>query len=146
MPWGRKRSGIIAPRILNLDPWWMWAASFTLCLPYPRGKSPLYTLDGGLGGHPKCQAVMLNYSNIYPAQETWYLSRYSGYATGWTIGALGFDSRRGLEIFLFTTASRTALGPTQLPIRWVPGALSLGVKRQGREADHSPQSSAEVKE
>jgi len=26
----------------------------------------------------------------------------------------------------------------------VPGALSLGVKRQGREADHSPQSSAEV--
>jgi hypothetical protein len=26
-----------------------------------------------------------------------------------------------------------------------PGALSLGVKRPGREADHSPQSSAEVK-
>jgi hypothetical protein len=31
-----------------------------------------------------------------------------------------------------------ALGPTQLPIQWVPGALSLGVKWQGREADHSP--------
>jgi len=29
-------------------------------------------------------------------------------AAGWTIGVLGFDSRRGLEIFLFT-ASRTAL-------------------------------------
>jgi len=28
----------------------------------------------------------------------------------------------------------------------VPGALSLGVKRLGREADHSPPSSAEVKE
>jgi hypothetical protein len=29
---------------------------------------------------------------------------------------------------------------------WVPGALSLGVKRpRGREADHSPPSSAEVK-
>jgi hypothetical protein len=27
----------------------------------------------------------------------------------------------------------------------VPGALSLGVKRPGREADHSPPSSAEVK-
>jgi len=27
--------------------------------------------------------------------------------------------------------------------QWVPGALSLGVKRQGREADHSPPSSAE---
>jgi hypothetical protein len=39
-----------------------------------------------------------------------------------------------------------ALGPTQTPIQWVPGALSLGVKRPGREADHSPPSSAEVKE
>jgi hypothetical protein len=64
---------------------------------------------------------------------------------GWTIGVLGFDSRRGLGIFLFITASRTDLGPTQLPIQWVPGALSLGVKRPGREADHSPLSSAEVK-
>jgi hypothetical protein len=42
----------------------------------------------------------------------------------------------GAGIFLFTTASRTALGPTQPPIQWLPGALSLGVKRPGREADH----------
>jgi hypothetical protein len=67
-------------------------------------------------------------------------------ATGWTIGVLGFDSLWGLGIFLFTTASRTALGPTQLPIQWVPGTLSLGVKCSGREADHSTPSSAEVKE
>jgi hypothetical protein len=53
-------------------------------------------------------------------------------ATGWTFGVLRFDSRRGLGIFLFTTASRPALGPTQPPIQWVPGALSLGVKRSGR--------------
>jgi hypothetical protein len=58
----------------------------------------------------------------------------------------GFDSRRRLEIFLFTTASRTALGPTQPPIQWVQGALSLGVKLAGCEVDHSPPSSAEVKE
>jgi hypothetical protein len=58
---------------------------------------------------------------------------------------LGFDSRQGLGIFLFTTVSRTALGPTQPSIQWVPAALSLGVKRPGREADHSPPSSAEVK-
>jgi hypothetical protein len=44
-----------------------------------------------------------------------------------------------------TTGSRPALGPTQPPIEWVLGAVSLGVKRQGREADHSPPSSAEVK-
>jgi hypothetical protein len=52
----------------------------------------------------------------------------------------------GLGIFLFTSASRPDLGPTQPPIQWVPEALSLGVKRPGREADHSSPSSAEVKE
>jgi hypothetical protein len=69
------------------------------------------------------------------------------WATVWTIGVLEFDSRRGLGIFVFTTASRMALGPTQLRIQWVPGALSLEIKRPGREADHSPTtSSAKVKE
>jgi hypothetical protein len=31
-------------------------------------------------------------------------------------------------------------------IQWVPESLSLGVKRPGREADHSPPFSTEVKE
>jgi hypothetical protein len=43
---------------------------------------------------------------------------------------------RGLAIFLLATASRPALGPIHPPIQWVPGALSLGVKRPRREADH----------
>jgi len=30
--------------------------------------------------------------------------------------------------------SRPALGSTQFPIQWVPGALYLGVKRLGSEA------------
>jgi hypothetical protein len=64
---------------------------------------------------------------------------------GWTIEVLGFYSRRGLGIFLLTTASRTALGPTQLPIQWVTGALSLGVKRLGHEADHSLLSTGKMK-
>jgi hypothetical protein len=34
---------------------------------------------------------------------------------------------------------------SQPPIQWVPGVPSLGVKRQGRESDHLPPSSAEVK-
>jgi hypothetical protein len=66
--------------------------------------------------------------------------------TDWTIGILGFDSRRGLGIFFFTTMSRTALGPTQPPIQWIRGALSLRIKRPGHEADHPPPSSAEIKE
>jgi hypothetical protein len=58
---------------------------------------------------------------------------------------IGFDFQRVLGVFLFTTVSRMALGPTQPPIQWVSGAPSLAVKRPGREADHSPPSSAEVK-
>jgi hypothetical protein len=58
---------------------------------------------------------------------------------------MGFDSRNRQDNFLFSTASRSNLGPTQAPIQWVPGALTPGIKRQGREADHSPLFSTEVK-
>jgi hypothetical protein len=40
---------------------------------------------------------------------------------------------------------RPAPGLTQPPSQWLQGALSLGVKRVKSEADHSPPSSAEVK-
>jgi hypothetical protein len=42
--------------------------------------------------------------------------------------------------FIFNTACRPTVGPTQPPIQWVPG-----VKLPGRESDHSPPTSAEVK-
>jgi hypothetical protein len=57
----------------------------------------------------------------------------------------GFDSRRGQGVFLYFAASRLTLRPIQLPILWVPWALSPGVKRLGRGAVRSPPSSAEVK-
>jgi len=41
--------------------------------------------------------------------------------------------------------SRPALGHTQPLIQRVPGALPWGVKRPGREADHSFPSSAEAR-
>jgi hypothetical protein len=46
--------------------------------------------------------------------------------------------------FLFATASRLALRFTQTPNQWVPGFLPRR-KAPGHEADHSPPSSAEVK-
>jgi len=49
-------------------------------------------------------------------------------------------------MFRFETMFRSGMGPTQRPIQRVPGAPSLGVKWPGRWADHSPPSSAEVKE
>jgi hypothetical protein len=51
-----------------------------------------------------------------------------------------------LSLRYVTNASRRALEPTQRPIQLVPGALSLEIKRPGSEADHSPPSSAEVKQ
>jgi hypothetical protein len=66
-------------------------------------------------------------------------------ALGYGLDDRGFGSRQGLGIFLFTTASRPALGPTEPPIRWVLGALFLGVKRSGCEADFAPPSSVDVK-
>jgi hypothetical protein len=45
----------------------------------------------------------------------------------------------------FLHVVHTGSGSTQPPIQWVPGVLSQRVKRPGREADHSPQASAEVK-
>jgi hypothetical protein len=55
-----------------------------------------------------------------------------------------FHGTRG-KIFVFCTSPRPALGPTQPPVQWVPGALSSRVNLPGREADHSPPTSAEVK-
>jgi hypothetical protein len=51
----------------------------------------------------------------------------------------------GGKIFLIPTVSRSALGPTQPPNQWVLGPLSPGVKWPGHETDHSPPSSAKVK-
>jgi hypothetical protein len=46
-----------------------------------------------------------------------------GIALGYGLDDRGFESRQELGIFLFTTVSGPALGPTQLPILWVTGAL-----------------------
>jgi hypothetical protein len=84
-----------------------------------------------------CEAVGFCSVQLTPKSRDNSVAQW--WATGWTIGVLGFDSRRMLGIILFTIASGTP------PIQWVQGALSLGVKRPEREADHSPSSTAEVK-
>jgi hypothetical protein len=71
--------------------------------------------------------------------------RLSWYSDKLRAGQLWFDSRQGQEIFLYRTVSRKALGPTQPPIQLVPRALSPGVKRPWREADHSPPPTVKVK-
>jgi hypothetical protein len=41
--------------------------------------------------------------------------------------------------------SKSVRGPTQHPIRWVPGVVSSGVKRKGYDTGHSLQPNAEIK-
>jgi hypothetical protein len=68
-----------------------------------------------------------------------------GIATGCGLDGQGSTPGRG-TIFLFSTASSPALGTTtQPPIKWVLWSLYPDVKRMGCEADHSPQSSIEVR-
>lgn len=42
-------------------------------------------------------------------------------------------------------ASRPAVHLTQSPLQWIPGVVPPGVNQSGREADHSPSPSAEVR-
>jgi hypothetical protein len=61
-------------------------------------------------------------------------------------GPPGLKFRHGLcESFLFATAFRPALEPTDPPVQWELGALSPRVKRPEREDDHSPTTCAEIK-
>jgi hypothetical protein len=57
--------------------------------------------------------------NYHAIQMGWDSS--VGIATGYRQDGRGSIRGRG-KIFLFSTASRPALGPTQPPIQWVPPA------------------------
>jgi hypothetical protein len=63
------------------------------------------------------------------------------WATDWMIG--GSSAGRGWESFSSPPCPEGLWGPPSLLSK---GILSLGVKRPGREADHSSPSSAEAKE
>jgi hypothetical protein len=52
----------------------------------------------------------------------------SDYTAGWMIVESGLDSRQGRQIFVFTAASRQALGGEEVPFP--------GINRAGREFGH----------
>jgi hypothetical protein len=68
-----------------------------------------------------------------------------GIATGY--GLDGRVSTPGRGTIFLSIMCGPALGPIKPPIQWVRrgGGASQGLKRQGREADHSAPCSAEVK-
>jgi hypothetical protein len=70
-----------------------------------------------------------------------------GIATGYKLDdwGVGVQVLVVSKIFSFSTSSRLPLGPTQPLIQWLLRLFPRGVKWLGREADHSPIASAEVK-
>jgi hypothetical protein len=88
------------------------------------------------------------YKNMYykiSQSMTGILGSVFGIATGYRLEDRGVGVRVPVGSRIISTFSRPALDPTEPPIQWVPGALSTELKRLGREADHSPATSAEVK-
>jgi hypothetical protein len=70
-----------------------------------------------------------------PEQRQWRRKQYD----------FTLKERKALKSGKSLNGARPALGSTQPPTQWEPGALSPGVKRPGHEADHSPPTSAEFK-
>jgi hypothetical protein len=127
-----------------------WSASFPAAL-YP-GKNPLAPIGQEAGWTPepfwtrwRREKEPCRCRKSKPDRPTRSSVTVLSFHVPYRLDDRGFECRQGLGIFLFTTASRPAVGSIQPPIQWVPGALSLGLKRQARQADHSPPSSAEVK-
>jgi hypothetical protein len=100
--------------------------------------------------------------NLYPwKDDSLYLTSYTipcalvqdmsrdsvvGIATSYGLDDRGVGVRVPVGSIIFSSPDRPdRLRCTQPPIQWVPGAFSPGVKRPGREVDHSPPTSAEVK-
>jgi hypothetical protein len=67
-----------------------------------------------------------------------------GIATDYMLDDRYSISGRG-KIFLLSVASTLALGSTEPHMQWVPEALSPGGKAAGRETNHLPPLSAEVR-
>jgi hypothetical protein len=97
--------------------------------------------------HPHTLHDLISYDSLVGmrlVQIMKLLTMWFSLVFGYELDDRWFESRQGMGIFLFITVSIPALRPTQAPIQWAPGALSLGIKRTGREADHSPSYSAEI--
>lgn len=85
--------------------------------------------------------------NLFPFSPYFFLElgRLGWYSDGPRAGRLEFDSLQGKEIFLFSTAFRSALWSKKHVIYWVTGMISYGSKWPECEVHLIPPSNAKVK-
>jgi hypothetical protein len=129
-----RRSGGIAPPFLTpaLDGGeWLASHHSRFTLRYP--------LDRRQGGSPP----QMNFASMW-CTHCARITQSVRLVPGWTAEVRSSSPGNGKLFHLFTS-SRAPLEPTQPPIQWVAGARSPGVKRPGRETDHSPPSRAKIK-
>jgi hypothetical protein len=153
-------SGDIAARILNLSTTWRWAVGFTPCkkpliltglksrsvpeLVWTlRRKIPFPCLEWNLDSSVVQFVVYSLYRLSYPVAIifkrlfVYHLNRSRDIVVG-IATVYGLDDRMvgvlvpvGVKNFHFSMSSLPALGSTEAPIQWVPGALSPGDKAAG---------------
>ena len=58
--------------------------------------------------------------------------------------SMGFESRQGQAIYLFSKTPRPALAPTQPPVKWATGLFSRGQSSRGAKLK-SPACTAPVR-
>jgi hypothetical protein len=96
------------------------------------------------GSHWNTHSQLIQIIRMYFIFFKWLLYIIWDSLVGLRTDGLGFYSRQGQNMILYTIASRPPLQPTQSPILWALAAISTGLKWPGREANHSPPSSGDV--
>jgi hypothetical protein len=126
--------------------WRIWGSGFLM---WRFEFCGMWCATGSLNYHSMIYvtAVLLSCTDLWDSNNTYCLYSVVSIATSYGLDNRGVGSLSPgrAKNFLFAGSSRPALRPTQPPIQWVPGALSQGVKRPGREADQSRPISAKVK-
>jgi hypothetical protein len=84
--------------------------------------------------------MLFNSSFILPSNQ----DNSVGIATGYGLDDRGSIPERGKRYFSTPHRPHRVLRPSHFSVQWVPWAPSLGVKRPGREPDHSPPCNAVI--
>jgi len=134
-------SGGIATRVLDLGNRWRWVVSSTPRPLYPQGKSPWYSLDRRLGGHPEIRRAS---SQQNKAEHGRHYMLHVRNAVFWPyVRDNSVWLRAGRPGFNYWQGCRFT--PRHLvKTCYVAHAVSLTVMRPEREANHSPPSSDQV--
>jgi hypothetical protein len=88
---------------------------------------------------------IITYYFPYRNNKSYLKYRCDAFSVMYGLDDPGFDPRLRQDIFLFFETSRSNLGPTQPPNRYVSGTISPRVKRPGYEDNQPPPSIADVK-